>query len=274
MTCRRASRVYLVATTTVSLCASSMAAGSALQSPAVAVGLQIAISGPAGDASEVVEVPRSANVGLVRNGPLYRIALRATDAGGCSVVLSDIRVARADSDLASASPVLPTYVVRIGQTLTATTRDEIRVDLHVTGAANCDPAMEPSVRAKLPPGGVDGTCLGLVPVASKDAKRSPQAREHLAWDSAADGLVVMSVIPKSPAATAGLRRGDVLATFNGEPMQTPSQLIARVAALKGGDLFQAVVYRRGEWVTAEGALGRRTSDARTNGCSTHAAGVR
>jgi len=57
------------------------------------------------------------------------------------------------------------------------------------------------------------------------------------------GALVASVAPGSPAATAGLRAGEVITAINGTAVSGPSQLVARIAALKPGDRITLTVKR-------------------------------
>src|SRR5262249_38610965 len=57
----------------------------------------------------------------------------------------------------------------------------------------------------------------------------------LSWKTPteADGLEVMDVARNSPAETAGLKKGDVIVSFNGQPATQDS-----FAALKAGDVVE------------------------------------
>ena len=60
------------------------------------------------------------------------------------------------------------------------------------------------------------------------------------------GLVVNEVIAESPAAVAGLQRGDVLARLNDQILVTPKQLQTLVMHRKAGDQVEITFFRKGE----------------------------
>ena len=60
------------------------------------------------------------------------------------------------------------------------------------------------------------------------------------------GLVVDEVIADSPAAAAGLQRGDVLARLNEQTLVTPTQLKTLVMHRKPGDQVEVTFFRKGE----------------------------
>jgi hypothetical protein len=221
--------------------------------------MHVRVEGPAGPQATTFEIPATAHVGHVQNGPAYRVHFAARRVDACHVVVADLRYAPRDADLAPLKAVLPPRRLRAGQTLTSTSSDSLRVDLRLDGPQACASAADPPELAAPESRTVTGTCLGLSPVALADARRSEHVQET--WDlaAAAEGVAVWSVAPRSPAALAGLRTGDVIATFNGEPVRLPSDLTVRVSALAPGDRFQLVVHRGGETSTLEGVLGERVA---------------
>jgi S1-C subfamily serine protease len=60
------------------------------------------------------------------------------------------------------------------------------------------------------------------------------------------GVVVAEVLPDTPAAAAGLARGDVIDDLNGKPVQTGEQLRDLVQHLPAGDEVVLRVTRVGE----------------------------
>jgi serine protease Do len=69
------------------------------------------------------------------------------------------------------------------------------------------------------------------------------------------GALVGDVSPDSPADKAGLKSGDVITQFNGQPIQDASQLKLRVAESTPGSAAQLSVSRNGETKTFEVTLG-------------------
>lgn len=62
----------------------------------------------------------------------------------------------------------------------------------------------------------------------------------------ASGVIITGVLQNGPAAQAGLRPGDVIASVAGEPVGNVSQLLASVASLKPGQASDFEVLRREE----------------------------
>jgi hypothetical protein len=58
-----------------------------------------------------------------------------------------------------------------------------------------------------------------------------------------EGVVILQAMPDSPAARAGLKRGDVLIRFAGAPVRTPEELIAAVRARAAGEEVGYVLVR-------------------------------
>ena len=77
------------------------------------------------------------------------------------------------------------------------------------------------------------------------AEASPEISGRLPIEPGT-GLVVDQVIPDSPAAVAGLQRGDVLARLNEQTLVTPLQLQTLVMHRKPGDQVEVTFFRKGE----------------------------
>jgi Do/DeqQ family serine protease len=65
---------------------------------------------------------------------------------------------------------------------------------------------------------------------------------------AAQGVVITGVLNGGPAASAGIRPGDVVTQVDGQPVRTLSELMTRIAALTPGQAAPFVLDRRGEAV--------------------------
>lgn len=78
--------------------------------------------------------------------------------------------------------------------------------------------------------------LGPAGLALIDSPTPPAAWLGVTLGEGGDsgGLIVDSVVDVSPAAAAGIRKGDVLLTFNGQAVNATSELVAAVSALKPG----------------------------------------
>lgn len=74
---------------------------------------------------------------------------------------------------------------------------------------------------------------------------SPQIAEQLAVDRTS-GAVVLEVVPLGPAATAGIRPGDVITAVNGHDIESAEDFIAALRALDPGDRVDLTVLRGGE----------------------------
>lgn len=82
--------------------------------------------------------------------------------------------------------------------------------------------------------------------------------ESLAPDAAtmlklptADGALISTVQPDSPAAKAGLRRGDVVLAFNGRPVKSGPDLRNRLGLTPIGDNIELTVWRDGRQLSVK-----------------------
>jgi len=78
---------------------------------------------------------------------------------------------------------------------------------------------------------------------------------------AARGVVVGSVVPRGPAAQAGVRRGDVLLAIEGRPVVDTPGLLASVAMLEPGSQAGITVLREQQRLELKVVVGRRPSPA-------------
>ena len=70
-----------------------------------------------------------------------------------------------------------------------------------------------------------------------------------------EGLYVQTVTPGGPAATAGLRMGDVITKINGQPATSTVQLQELTLTMKPGATVQLEYSRGGQSATATVTLG-------------------
>jgi putative serine protease PepD len=79
------------------------------------------------------------------------------------------------------------------------------------------------------------------------------------------GALVTSVPSGSPAATAGLKAGDLITAVNGAPVTGPSQLVADLSALEPGAKVRLKVKRGIATLELTAALAGEASQATTTG---------
>jgi serine protease Do/serine protease DegQ len=70
-----------------------------------------------------------------------------------------------------------------------------------------------------------------------------------------DGALIGEVEPNSPAATAGLRKGDVVIALNGQPVRGPAELRARLGVVPAGDTVDLKLQRGKETQTVKARIG-------------------
>jgi serine protease Do len=76
----------------------------------------------------------------------------------------------------------------------------------------------------------------------------------------AGGILITSVLEDGPAAKAGLKQGDVIVKFDGEPVKTTSELRFAVARSDPGTRTDVVVIRDGRQKTVDVVLSVREDD--------------
>lgn len=76
----------------------------------------------------------------------------------------------------------------------------------------------------------------------------------------AQGIVVGSVQPETPAAEAGLREGDVIKTLNGEPIETYTKFRTKIATSKPGTEISLGIIRNNQSQTLDVTLGELPDD--------------
>jgi S1-C subfamily serine protease len=94
-----------------------------------------------------------------------------------------------------------------------------------------------------------GGAYGLNALVSQGSSTKPRTSSANAWlglqmQSLANGTVVISsVVPGSPAASAGLKPGDVVTEIDSRPVVSPIDVTEAVAALQAGDRIQLRLVR-------------------------------
>jgi S1-C subfamily serine protease len=73
----------------------------------------------------------------------------------------------------------------------------------------------------------------------------PEPARELFPGGADETLLVTHVEPKAPAAQAGVMVGDVIVSFNGEPVHGVREILHRIRALRIGDTISIAVFRGG-----------------------------
>ncbi|HTO08269.1 MAG TPA: Do family serine endopeptidase [Myxococcota bacterium] len=82
---------------------------------------------------------------------------------------------------------------------------------------------------------------------------TPELAAALKLD-AKEGVLVAQTSPGGPADKAGLKRGDVIQSFNGRPVARPRDLSIAVAGTKVGDTVPVEVLREGKTVTLKAKI--------------------
>jgi len=78
-------------------------------------------------------------------------------------------------------------------------------------------------------------------------------------------VLVYQVLPDSPAAKAGLKDGDILKTFDGQPVEHSRQLIDRVSSTPAGRKVTVAILREGTLQDLRIEIGERPSEIEVAG---------
>ena len=87
-------------------------------------------------------------------------------------------------------------------------------------------------------------------------------RESVRFASKPGGALVGDVSPDTPAARAGLKKGDVILKLNGEPVDSRNQLTLRVSQTPPGTPIKLTVWRDGKMQDIVAHAGRATGKVR------------
>src|SRR5258708_35069878 len=96
-----------------------------------------------------------------------------------------------------------------------------------------------------------------------EVKRGRRGIAMQAVVGGADGALIAEVEANSPAAAAGLRKGDVVTALNGHPVRGPDELRARLGVVPAGENVELQLERDKEkqGIKARVAEGEKTENA-------------
>ena len=95
-------------------------------------------------------------------------------------------------------------------------------------------------------GSVDHPYLGIQMVEiTPEIKQKIQASGELNIN-ADSGVLIVQVVPNSPAAASGLKSGDIIQSINQQPLNTPSQVQQAVEQVEVGSVIPVEVERNGK----------------------------
>ena len=108
------------------------------------------------------------------------------------------------------------------------------------GFAIPSPTVIEVVTELLEDGKVEYAFLGVDP-----DQVTPEIADQLGLDRA-EGALVFSVVPDSPAEAAGIRRGDVIVAIDGEAVKIPEDVFSDLRTKEPGDEVTVTVFRDGK----------------------------
>ncbi len=82
-----------------------------------------------------------------------------------------------------------------------------------------------------------------------------------------EGVLVYQVLPGSPAEKAGMKDGDIVKSFNGNPVKSSPGLIDAVGKTKVGQKIPVEILREGKAMTLTIEIGERPSEPQTPGAT-------
>lgn len=96
--------------------------------------------------------------------------------------------------------------------------------------------------------------LSLNPFANPD---TPALGIQMAFSPNTNGVIVGEIVPRSPAAKAGIRVGDVIMSLDGEPIEDAAALLRKMAKRQAGDTTKVGYLREDRKFEAKVTLMRR-----------------
>ena len=75
------------------------------------------------------------------------------------------------------------------------------------------------------------------------------------------GALVSDVAPNSPAALAGIQRGDIVTELNGQPVSGPDELSVRISQIVPGEVAHLGIIRNGKKLTLDATLGQEPENS-------------
>ncbi len=75
---------------------------------------------------------------------------------------------------------------------------------------------------------------------------TPDLAQAFGFQAGAKGALVQNVVPRGPAAKAGVEAGDVIVNLNGKPVESAGELTRAVALVPPGENVNLTVLRKGE----------------------------
>jgi S1-C subfamily serine protease len=128
--------------------------------------------------------------------------------------------------------------------------EQIRRMIEGLGEGRREPAPEPAP-APAPKADTRRPYLGVLvePLAAEEAKKAGLGE--------GEGLYVSEVREGSPAAKAGLRKGDILVRLRGNPVKGELSLRQLMSSSKAGDKIEITVLREGKEIALQATLGAK-----------------